>query len=198
MNINDQFIQKSINERIILRKIFSKMSNFYDWKYILTDETSYDLYDARLMKFKKDTGEILENYYVEEKIRDVHYDELMLEEIKYKNLIGLAKKLDDKMNKECMTMIKSKVLYISTTPKGSFLFNLSEIDFDKVEWQIKTLPVSTVNRSAGKIEKKVCFLPIKLAKFITITSNDIVQNDDKIIKKVMINQTQNKCIFFGM
>lgn len=198
MNINDQFIQKSINERIILRKIFSKMSINYDWKYLLTDETSYDLYDGRLMKFKKDTGEIIENYYVEIKVRDTHYDELMLEDIKHKNLIKLAKKLDDKINKECMTMIDSKIIYISSTPQGSFLYNLSEIDFDKVEWQIKTLPVSTVNRSAGKIEKKVCFLSTKLAKFIPITSNDIVQNDDIIIKKVMINQAQNRCIFFGM
>ncbi len=138
------YIQKSITERIFLRKVYEeikKNSPNFDFKIYMTDETGSDIYDARLIRFDNQMSSINKNYYVEIKVRDKDYEEMMLEKIKWNNLKSLVKKMDNKTNRQCFTNITSDILYISTTPKGTWVWNLSKIISDKNAWVLKTCPV---------------------------------------------------------
>lgn len=195
------YIQKSITERIFLRKVYEEIKKNtpnFDFKIYMTDESGSDIYDGRLIKFEKNTCNIIQNYYLEAKIRDKDYDEMMLEKIKWNNLKSLVKKMDNKTNRQCFINITSDILYISTTPKGTWVWNLSKIISDKTEWIIKNCPVSTVDPSRGRIDKEVFMLDKSKAKFFNIKTSDENNVDQIQIQKVLLNNKRNRCIFEGM
>lgn len=193
MATQQDYVEKSIKERIMLKNIFQKLTTEFDWKYYFTPEEGYDLYDAVLMKFEKGTGNILNRYFVESKIRDTHYPTLLLEYKKMSDLKAEVKRLDNKTNKECFTNIKSSIVYLTVTPDGSYWFNLDKLEVDMIDWQEEMHWASTTDKGKGKILKKVTYLDINTAKYINVKPQDEVNNDVKVIERVMLihKQTSN-------
>lgn len=195
MGLQQQFLEKSIKERICLKNILQKLPTEYDYKSYFTPEESYDLYDGVLMKFKKNTSELLGRYFIEVKVRDTHYDTLLLEKKKYEDLIKEVDRKDKITNKECFTDIKSKIVYVSVTPNGTYWFNLSDMEADKFEWLNEYHWASTTDKSKGRINKVVTYLDINKAKLINVKSTDTYVNDKVQLDKIKVSQRQQKCLY---
>lgn len=92
-------------------------------------------------------------YRIELKCRKTHYDTLMLERDKYFALI--------------LSYVETgyKPLYINSTPKGVYVFDLSDLN---PEWTTDTrMPKTTDFENNNRIEKTYTLLEIKYAKKIT-------------------------------
>lgn len=92
-------------------------------------------------------------YRIELKCRKTHYDTLMLERDKYFALI--------------LSYVETgyKPLYINSTPKGVYVFDLSELN---PEWTTDTrMPKTTDFDNNNRVEKTYTLLEIKNAKKIT-------------------------------
>jgi len=79
------------------------------------------------------------------KCRFVHYDDLMLEKMKYDSLINQT----------------YRPLYVNSTPKGIYIFDIREI---KPIWISNLMPKQTHFEQTDLIEKKYCLLNINDAK----------------------------------
>ena len=91
-------------------------------------------------------------YRIELKCRKTHYDKLMLERDKYFALI--------------LSYVETgyKPLYINSTPKGVYVFDLSELN---PEWTTDTrMPKTTDFDNNNRVEKTYTLLKIKNAKKI--------------------------------
>ena len=87
------------------------------------------------------------NYYkahFELKCRNVHYDDLLIEKMKYDKLI----KLDS--------------WYINSTPKGIYSFDLQKIT--EPDWVLDFMPYTTTFNNNTLVKKLVGYLHISLAK----------------------------------
>lgn len=87
-----------------------------------------------------------EKMFVELKSRNTHYDELLLEEPKYKALLSGAAELE------------LTPWYINSTPDGIWGFNLGVMD--EPVWEEKWLPRSTEFSRSGNKTKLVSFIHI--------------------------------------
>jgi hypothetical protein len=85
---------------------------------------------------------------IELKCRRKHYDTLILEKSKYDALIKESNKHLD------------VPIYINSTPKGIYLFNLLEVE---LKWYTKSLPATTEFKKRMWIKKEVTELDIKQA-----------------------------------
>lgn len=85
---------------------------------------------------------------IELKCRRRHYDYLLIERSKYKQLLR-----------------NKRMRYINSTPEGIFSFNLSKIE--EPNWWIEEMPASTDFNRSQRINKEVGYLNIKDAKNIT-------------------------------
>lgn len=94
-------------------------------------------------------------YDIELKCRRTHYDDLLIEKMKYDNLISRA------------TKYRTTPIYINSTPIGIYVFNLSEMQID---WQIKKMPATTDFTRKEKVDKVVGFLNLTKAKKIYANS----------------------------
>ena len=72
----------------------------------------------------------------------------MLEKPKYESNIKIAEKFE------------AKSLYFNITPKGTYVFDLSNLNVNENQWQQKMLPKVTCNPSLGKVMKSVTYLNI--------------------------------------
>lgn len=93
-------------------------------------------------------------YRIELKCRNKHYDNLMLERDKYFAMI--------------LAYIETgyKPLYINSTPKGIYIFDLSKIN---PEWTTdKRMPKTTDFDDNNRVEKTYTLLSIQNAKKITL------------------------------
>lgn len=88
--------------------------------------------------------------YIELKTRNTHYDELLIEQIKYQAI------------KDAATFLGMKPLYINCTPEGIYAFDLGKIV--EPEWQEKWLPANTEFSSRGNKTKVVGFIHIDQAE----------------------------------
>lgn len=88
-------------------------------------------------------------FEIELKCRLKHYDELLIEKIKYDALMARAAKY------------QTNPIYINSTPKGIWVFRIAGI---KIEWQKKQLPATTEFKRKHWIEKEVGFLHIRDGK----------------------------------
>ena len=136
----DKFTKASYKERQALQTILPSTTNY-------TDINSYKPYDAvSLINGKK--------YIVEAKVRDTHYDQLLLETKKYNTLLELSE------THSC------SILYIVFTPLGAYIFNLTQLKETHPElFKITTLncPKQTMGNNQ-KINKPVILLDIKYSK----------------------------------
>ena len=94
-------------------------------------------------------------YDIELKCRRTHYDDLLIEKMKYDNLISRA------------TKYGTTPIYINSTPIGIYVFNLSAMQID---WQTKKMPATTDFARKDKVDKVVGFLNLTKAKKIYANS----------------------------
>ena len=85
---------------------------------------------------------------IELKCRRRHYDYLLIERSKYRQLLR-----------------NKRMRYINSTPEGIFSFNLNKIE--EPNWWIEELPATTDFNRSQRINKEVGYLNIKDAKNIT-------------------------------
>jgi hypothetical protein len=87
---------------------------------------------------------------IELKCRRKHYDELLIEEMKFDKLIGY-----------------NNPLYINSTPKGVYLWKLKE---QSIEWSERPLPKTTDFKTNENVNKRVGYLSVKNAFIIDLFS----------------------------
>lgn len=88
-------------------------------------------------------------FEIELKCRLTHYDELLIEKIKYDALMARAAKY------------QTNPIYINSTPKGIWVFRIAGI---KIEWIKKQLPATTEFKRKHWVEKEVGFIHIRDGK----------------------------------
>lgn len=115
----------------------------FDW---LMDNTYPDLLKARNQMSRWDCYAPIFKHRIELKCRRTHYDTLLLEKKKYDAMILEAAKHSD------------TPMYINSTPKGIYSFNLNSIS---PKWEEKTLKSNTDFGKSKWIKKEVCFLRVE-------------------------------------
>ena len=117
--------------------LFSYLKNFL-YPDLVKSEGIYDAYDC----VSQQAG-----HYIELKCRATHYDELLIEEMKYRKLITQAAERD------------LVPFYINSTPLGVFSFDL--MDIPEPEWVSHWMPATTEFSRSNKVSKLVGYLPIE-------------------------------------
>lgn len=85
--------------------------------------------------------------YIELKSRNKHYDDLLIEQVKYYAVLETAAEL------------KLNPMYINSTPQGIYKFEL--VDMPVPEWEERWLPQNTEFSARGNKTKVVGYLHIK-------------------------------------
>jgi Holliday junction resolvase len=88
-------------------------------------------------------------YDIELKCRRAHYDDLLIEKMKYDNLLNRSKRFG------------TIPVYINSTPVGIYVFKLNEVD---ISWETKKMPATTDFTRKEKVDKVVGFLNLTKAK----------------------------------
>ena len=88
--------------------------------------------------------------YIELKSRNTHYDELLIEKMKYDAIV------------EAAAFLGFDPAYINATPQGIWQFDLTKMDAP--DWQEKWLPMNTEFASRGNKTKVVGYLHIDKGK----------------------------------
>ena len=119
---------------------------------ILKNQLFPDLLKAKNQMSRWDCYSSSKKYRIELKCRKAHYPTLLLEKKKYDAMILECAKHND------------IPLYINSTPKGIFIFNLLKIN---PIWEINSKNPATTNfGSYNRIAKEVCYLNIEDAKML--------------------------------
>lgn len=105
---------------------------------LVKSEGTYDTFDCITEQFKM---------YIELKSRRTHYPTLLIEKVKYDNLILAA------------GARQLAPWYINSTPEGVWAFHLTP-DIE-IPWSTQYLPVTTDFANKSKIDKMVGFLPLE-------------------------------------
>jgi len=92
---------------------------------------------------------LIDGLYMELKCRRIHYDALLLEKLKYDRL------------KEMADRRKMKPVYICSTPKGVWKFDLSEM---QLNWAVEQLPKTTDFGNQELVSKVVTYLPVTFGR----------------------------------
>ena len=124
-------------------------SDLFDW---LQENIYFDLLKSKNQMSRWDCYSPATKHRIELKCRKTHYDTLMLERDKYFALI--------------LSYVETgyKPLYINSTPKGVYVFDLSELN---PEWTTDTrMPKTTDFENNNRVEKTYTMLEIKNAKKI--------------------------------
>tara|TARA_Y100000385_G_C13086746_1_gene636742 strand:+ start:946 stop:1326 length:381 start_codon:yes stop_codon:yes gene_type:complete len=117
----------------------------------ITDCCYPDLVKAKKQMSKWDCYSPGTKHRIELKCRRIHYDTLIIEKPKYEAIMKKCKENND------------IPIYINSTPKGIFRFNLS--NFDPV-WQTKYLNKTTDFSNRALIPKEIFMLPVNEAETI--------------------------------
>ena len=118
-------------------ELFSYLKEFY-YPDLEPSDDKFSKYDC----ISKDA-----KVYIELKSRNTHYDDLLIEKIKYDAILEQA------------IALKYKPYYINATPQGIWAFNLSKIK--DIKWEDKWLPQNTEFSNRGNKTKVVGYLSIK-------------------------------------
>ena len=110
-----------------------------DLKWSDSDYSHYDCYSSE------------KSCEIELKCRNTHYDELVIEKLKYDKLMERA------------VDYNTIAVYICQTPKGIYAFNLSNMS--EPDWVKKGMPKTSHFSQRQFIEKVVGFLDVNDAKY---------------------------------
>ena len=119
-----------------------ELFNYIKGRYLEDLVKSADQYDYH------DCTSTLYRLHIELKCRHRHYDELLIEQDKYKALISHAQELG------------FTPFYVNATPQGIYAFNLRKIT---LKWTTKKLPAKTEFEDQGLVDKTVALLPVSQA-----------------------------------
>ena len=97
---------------------------------------------------------ITSDSYIEMKCRRTHYPTLLIEKKKWDYLAGIRARTG------------AKTLYINSTPKGIYQFDLGAIN--EPEWALKRLPITTDFANKATNERLAGFLDIRLAELLLV------------------------------
>ena len=120
----------------------AELFNYIKGRYLEDLVKSADQYDYH------DCTSTLYRLHIELKCRHRHYDELLIEQDKYKALIAHAQELG------------FTPFYVNETHQVIYDFNLLKIT---VKWTTKKLPAKTEFDDQGLIDKTVALLPVSQA-----------------------------------
>ena len=96
------------------------------------------------------------NMQIELKCRTRHYDELLIEHIKYEYMMQESAKN------------KARAIYINSTPQGVWAFDLNHISkTNALNWEVRNLPAKTHWDRGQTKSKKISYLHIDLGHNIT-------------------------------
>ena len=118
-------------------ELFAYLKEFY-YPDLRKSTGEYDSYDCI-----SDNNKL----YIELKSRNTHYDDLLIEKMKYDAIC------------EAATAIKYKPYYINSTPEGIWSFNIT--DMPEPVWEERWLPQNTEFSARGNKTKVVGYLHIK-------------------------------------
>lgn len=121
-------------------ELFSYLKEFYYPDLEFSDD-KFSKYDC----ISKDA-----KVYIELKSRNTHYDDLIIEQIKYDAILVAALQLG------------YSPLYINATPQGIWSFDL--IKMNNIKWEDRWLPQNTEFSNRGNKTKVVGYLHIKDGK----------------------------------
>lgn len=119
---------------------YLKNHHYFD---LIKSEGTYDTFDCVSERH---------NVYAELKCRRTHYPDLLIEKIKWDNLVLNAHTRD------------LDPWYINSTPDGIYAYQLEE--FIEPAWEERGMPATTEFGNRSKIGKIVGFLPTSFAKVL--------------------------------
>ena len=131
-----------MGKKIKENELFEKLKLFFP---DLVQSSQFDSWDCFTAKH---------NTIIELKCRNVHYDELIIERIKWDALAH-------KRASEALGTI-----YVCWTPKGTWAWNLGAINAP--EWLLRVLPTKTDFAGSEQIEKEVGFLDCQHARLLLV------------------------------
>lgn len=118
----------------------------------LIDFLSIKIKDIKKTSDQFDSTDVISEQWdlvAELKVRKTHYNDILIEKIKYDALMNSPKK-----NKR----------YIVSTPNGVFSFNIEKVKFNESDWVLHLLPASTEFNNKEKIYKYVNYINFNQAK----------------------------------
>jgi hypothetical protein len=182
-----EYLRRSERERIMLNILFAKIYNQADIRNDIyhTPTDGKEPYDSVVCRFKN--NRLHQNHIWESKIRDADYGDILFEKSKYLSLKGVQKRYSE---------APCEIFYVSTHPSGTYVFNITKIEEDKkLNWITQSHNVSTVDKSRGKKDKDIIYLPCEWGKKVDIKVSDI----DKIEKELKEKrQPKKKVIGFTL
>jgi hypothetical protein len=123
---------------------------------VLTEQALFDLLKKRIARDLRKVDDEFSNYdcisdestaYIELKCRKTHYNYLMIERYKYDRLVEQAME------------INYNPIYINSTPKGVWAFNLNYV---QPRWYMQdNLPKTTEFENNEKVTKEVGYLNVE-------------------------------------
>ncbi len=120
---------------------------------LIKERIADDLKVSEHKMSKYDCYSLSYNADIELKCRNVHYDDLVIEKIKYDALIARA------------AMFNTRPIYINSTPLGVWSFRLDELA--EPAWEDRRMPKTTYFANNNMIVKVVGYYNISLGKNIT-------------------------------
>jgi len=187
----DKYYIQGLRERLALKEIYSQLptKNRYEWCH--SPAEGNDKWDSILFCFNSE-NKLTHRFIIECKVRNNYYPTLLLEKIKYNDLKKEAKKRDLKTKKECYIDIKTTIVYINVTPKGSYWFSLKS---DKINWVQELHWKKTNEKSLGKILKDVVYLDTSTARSFSLTTQDCLINEMVDVKEDMKKAHREFCLY---
>jgi hypothetical protein len=120
---------------------------------LIKQHLANDLEESERKMSKYDCYSLSYNADIELKCRNIHYDDLVIEKIKYEALIARA------------AMFGTRPIYINSTPLGVWSFRLDELT--EPAWEERRMPKTTYFSNNNMIVKVVGYYNISLGKNIT-------------------------------
>jgi hypothetical protein len=120
---------------------------------LIKQHLAQDLEESEHKMSKYDCYSLSYNADIELKCRNSHYDDLVIEKIKYDALIARA------------AMFNTRPIYINATPLGVLSFRLDELD--EPAWEERRMPKTTYFSNNNMIVKVVGYYNVSLGKNIT-------------------------------
>lgn len=171
----EKFKQAEIIERFYLLDVLPKLFIKYDYDYFFTPIDSKNSYDAVVTTYSKKTGKALKTFIIEMKVRNTHFDELIMEIVKYKRLKSVSKIIDASM------------LYVNVTPRGYFIFNEDIITNSRVDEG--KFNKQTMTSTDDKIDKLCIYLDSDKARQIECNVNE-----DLLLKNIEFHKRIEKIL----
>lgn len=167
----------------VYEELFKLPNDNYEKHLHITYKEDSDSFDMFIHIYDNEGNKVMSNI-IEVKVRNDHYQGLILEEYKYKSLLKL-KKIEEQ------AFSKVKIWYLNFTPKGTYLFNLDETT---LEWYHRMLQKSQVYERGEKLKKVAdCDISQAIKRLDFIFDKD--KADNKKLKEQFKKQNIQRCIF---